>query len=102
MTARVTIDTRALRAELLAATVSERREIAHRIVDDYTATAPVRTGAFRSDAEVVVRGTEVSVVDDDPTSFYKEYGTSDTPAAATLTNAARKQGKYTGWKPARR
>ena len=38
-------------------------------------------------------------IDTDPESVYKEYGTSDTPAHAVLTNAARKRGRYRGWSP---
>jgi hypothetical protein len=99
MSTRVIIDPAELRRELLAATVDDRTEIARQIVDDYRATAPVLTGAFRSDAEVVVDGTRVQVVDDNDDSQYIEYGTSDTPPHGTLTNAARKHGRYTGWKP---
>ncbi len=101
MTTRVTIDYGALREELAKATLPARVEIAHEIVADYRATAPVLTGAYRADAEVEVRGTSVAVVDDNDASLHIEYGTSDTPPAATLTNAARKQGKYTGWRPRR-
>lgn len=73
-------------------------EVAHEAIDE----APVLTGEYRGGVSVQVHGDHVSVVDDDPESMWKEYGTSDTPAHAVLTDAARRHGKYTGMKPRRR
>lgn len=77
----------------------ERIEIAEQIVEDFRATAPVLTGAYQSGAEVEVNGDQVRAVNNDPTAGFKEYGTSDTPAHATMTNAARRYGKYSGIQP---
>lgn len=62
------------------------------------ATAPVVTGAYRDGIGVRVnQGTgEVNVVDDDPLATIKEYGTVDTPAHMTLTNAVRRYGRVVG------
>ena len=75
----------------------DRAEIARQIVDVHRGSAPVVTGAYRDGATVVTSGDDVSVVNRDPAAVYKEYGTSDTPAHATMTNAARRFGRYTGW-----
>lgn len=76
-----------------------RREIAGEIAADARATAPVLTGEYRDGIAAEASGDDVSVVDNDPDAIYKEYGTSDTPAHATLTDAARKRGRYSGWQP---
>lgn len=70
-------------------------EVAHEAIED----APVLTGEYRGGVSVQVKGDDVSVVDDDPESMWKEYGTVDTPAHAALTDAARRHGKYTGMQP---
>lgn len=85
-------------AEAAAASVKAREEIARQIAADARASAPVLTGEFRDG----IHADGVSVVDDDPESIYKEYGVVDRPAHATLTDAARKYGKYTGMQPRRR
>lgn len=85
-------------AEAAVASVQAREEIARQIAAAATAAAPVLTGAYRDG--IHAEGT--SVIDDDPDAFYKEYGTSDTPAHAVLTDAARPYGKYTGMQPRRR
>jgi hypothetical protein len=77
----------------------DRVQIAEQIADDARATAPVLTGAFQSGIDVEVNGDQVQVVNNDPTAGFKEYGTGDTPAHATMTNAARRYGKYSGIKP---
>lgn len=77
----------------------ERVEIAEQIAADARATAPVLTGAFQSGIDVEVSGDTVQVVNNDPTAGFKEYGTGDTPAHATMTNAARRYGKYSGVTP---
>ncbi|WP_344677420.1 HK97 gp10 family phage protein [Saccharopolyspora taberi] len=77
----------------------ERARIAREAAAEARADAPVRTGEYRSGIGVEVSGDEVRIVDTDPESIYKEYGTSDTPAHAVLTDAARKRGRYRGWNP---
>lgn len=76
-----------------------RAEIAEQIVAEARAAAPVLTGAYQTGMEVEVDGETVRAVDNDPDAGFKEYGTSDTPAHATLTNAARRFGKYSGIQP---
>ncbi|WP_409186491.1 HK97 gp10 family phage protein [Amycolatopsis sp. VS8301801F10] len=78
-----------------------RVEIAHMAAGDAQAAAPVLTGEYRDGIGVEVSGDQVSLVDRDKDSFYKEYGTSDTPAHAVLTNAAKAYGRYTGYQPRR-
>jgi len=46
-----------------------------------------------------VSGDQVAIVNSDDVAGYVEYGTSDTPAHATMTNAARRFGRYTGMTP---
>ena len=75
----------------------DRVEVAHDIVGVHRDTAPVVSGAYRDGPTVVVSGDDVSVVQRDPDAIYKEYGTEDTPVHATLTNASRQFGRYTGW-----
>lgn len=76
-----------------------RVQIANAIVADHRGTAPVDSGEYRDGATVTTRGDEVAVFNRDPESIYKELGTSDTPAHATMINAARKYGRYSGWSP---
>lgn len=85
-------------AEAAAASVKAREEIARQIAAEAQAAAPVLTGEYRDG--IHAEGT--SVVDDDPESIYKEYGVAHRPAHATLTDAARRYGKYTGMQPRRR
>lgn len=73
--------------------------IAKAIVGDHRATAPVDSGEYRDGATVAQRGDEVAVFNRDPESVWKELGTEDTPAHATMINAARKYGRYSGWGP---
>lgn len=74
-------------------------EVAEQIVGDARAAAPVDTGEYQTGMAVEVNGDTVRAVDNDPEAGFKEYGTSDTPAHATLTNAARRYGKYSGVQP---
>lgn len=80
----------------------KRRAIAGEIAEEARANAPVLTGEYRDGIHVEASGASVEVVDDDPDSQYKEYGTSDTPAHAAMTDPARKRGRYSGWQPRRR
>lgn len=97
--AKVTIYPAELYKETMDASRTGRRRLSETIASEARAAAPVLTGAYRNGISVAQAGDEVSVVDSDPTAFYKEYGTSDTPAHASLTNAARRHGKYTGYQP---
>lgn len=86
-------------AEARRVSTPQRVEIAHQIAGIAQGNAPVLTGAYRDGIGVEVNGDEVSVVDTDPDSVYKEFGTSDTPAHAVLVEAAKQFGRYTGWQP---
>jgi hypothetical protein len=99
MGVRVTIYAGQAIAEARKLSTPERAEIAEEIAADARADAPVLTGQFRDGIHAEISGDDVRVVDDDPTAGYKEYGTSTHAAKATLTNAARKHGKYTGMTP---
>lgn len=81
------------------ATVDERTDIAEQAADDARATARVDTGEFKAGIGVEVDGTVVRIVNNDPEAGYKEYGTSDTAPQATMTNAARRYGRYSGVQP---
>lgn len=96
---RVTVFPQQAIRDALEASTPRRVEIAEEIVVTARANAPVRTGEYRDGIHSEVDGDRVAVVDDDPEAIYKEYGTSDTPAHAVLTDAARQHGKYTGWQP---
>jgi predicted TIM-barrel enzyme len=96
---RVTVFADQAVAEARHVSTPDRIEIAHSAAADAIAAAPVLTGEYRDGIAVEVSGDQVSLVDNDPDSFYKEYGTSDTPAHAVLTEAARAYGKYTGYQP---
>lgn len=97
--ARVVVFTAQALREAYRLSTRERVEVAHEIAGDAIDTAPVRTGEYRGGIGVETAGERVYVVDDDPESVYKEYGTVDTPAHATLTNAASKRGRYSGFRP---
>jgi len=99
--AKVTIYEEELYAETMNASKAGRRRIAEQIASEARVAAPVVTGAYRGGISVAESGWDVGVVDSDPLTFYKEYGTIDTPAHAALTNAARRHGKYTGYTPRR-
>lgn len=99
MRARVTIyhDRARRRARLLS--VPKRQHIAEQIAADARSMAPRLTGEYATSFGVETAGTQVRVVSDDDTAIHKEYGTSDTPAHATLTNAAQRYGRYSGTRP---
>jgi hypothetical protein len=77
----------------------DRMRIASQIADEARAAAPVLTGAFRDGIGITADGDTIRVVDEDPDAGYKEYGTSDTPAHATLTSTASEFGRYSGIRP---
>jgi hypothetical protein len=99
MGARVTVFAAVAKALASRGSTPGRVRIANQVAVEAQADAPVLTGAYRNGIEVQVDGDRVSVVDMDPESIYKEYGTSDTPAHASLTEAAMRHGRYTGWQP---
>lgn len=94
--ARVTLNVPAVLAVATAASVDLRVVIAHEAADVARTTAPVESGEYRAGAGVRLEGDEVAIINSDPESHYKEYGTSDTVAHMTMTNAARQFGRYTG------
>lgn len=81
--------------------VDGRTEIAEQAADDARATARVDSGEFKAGVGVEVSGDLVRIVNNDETAGFKEYGTSDTEPQATMTNAARRYGKYSGMTPGR-
>lgn len=99
MVSRVRIFRAQAEREAREASAPARKEIGLEIAQDFRAAAPRRSGTFATSARVEVEGNRVYVIDDDPLAFYKEYGTSRSRGAATLTNAARKHGKYSGFQP---
>lgn len=94
---RVTLYRAELLAEARRISTDRRVEIAHEAAGDAVADAPVLSGDYRDGISVETDGDRVSIVDSDPDAIFKEYGTSDTPAHMTLTEAASRYGKYTGW-----
>lgn len=76
-----------------------RVDIANEAAAEAKSNAPQLTGAYRGGIGVEVEGRRVFIVDTDEDALHKEYGTSDTPAHAALTDAARSRGKYSGWRP---
>lgn len=99
MVSRVRIFRAQAEREAREASTPAREEIGLDIAGEFRSTAPRRSGAFATAARVEVDGNRVFVIDDDPLAFYKEYGTSKSRGAASLTNAARKFGKYSGFQP---
>lgn len=99
MGVRVTVFAAQAIAEARKLSTEDRAQIAEEIATEARAAAPVLTGHYRDGIHTETAGDDVRVVDDDPTAGYKEYGTSHTPAHATLTDAARKHGRYSGMKP---
>lgn len=99
MKARLTIFKSQIRQQVRLQSRSGRRKIARQIADAARAAAPYRTGAYTTGIEVKESGTQIMVVDTDETAIHKEYGTSKTPAHASLTNAAMDHGKYSGMRP---
>lgn len=86
-------------AEARELSTQDRAQIAQEIAAIARATAPVLTGRFQAGIGIQVDGNQVEVDDEDPTAGYKEYGTSHTPAHATLTSAASQFGRYSGVQP---
>jgi hypothetical protein len=87
--------------EARRASTPGRARIAEAAAADAVSSAPVDSGEYRSGMHASVNGDRVAVASDDPESIVKEFGTSDTPAHATVTNAVRKHGRYRGLQPKR-
>lgn len=86
-----------LARQLAKASERDRYKVAQQIAREAAAAAPRVTGAYAGGMQARRYGSgTVAVIDTDPDSVYKEYGTVDTPAHATLTNAARRHGVYRG------
>ena len=99
MAARITIFHEQAIAEVVRESKPDRVTIANRAAADAESRAPVYRGHYRSGIGVEVSGDRVAIVDNDPDAFYKEYGTSDTSAHASVTRAASNYGRYSGMKP---
>ena len=99
MAAKVTLYPAKLRAQIRRQSLPQRQRIADEVAAEAQSNAPVLTGVYRDGIHVTVTGTTVTVVDTDDTALHKEYGTSDTPAHAALTNAAMRRGRYQGMRP---
>lgn len=97
--ARVTVYEAIAIAEARVIARAQLLDIAGQVAATAKSSAPVESGQYRAGIGVETRGNKVFVVNNDEEAIYKEYGTSDTPAHATMTNAARQFGKYTGMKP---
>lgn len=93
---RVTVYAAQALKEARELSAKERVTIANQAASDARSAAAVVTGEYRGGIGVEVSGDSVAIVDNDPEAFYKEYGTSDTPAHMALTNSARKYGRYSG------
>lgn len=99
MAVRVFVYSARARQAALEISTEKRAEIASQIAEIARGAAPVDTGEYRGGIGSSVEGDDVKVFNDDPEAGYKEYGTSDTPAHASLTDAARQFGRYTGTQP---
>lgn len=101
MGVRVFVYSAQARQAAMEISTEQRAQIASQIADVARSSAPVLTGEYKGGIGTSVDGVDVQVFDDDPEAGFKEYGTSDTPAHATLTDAARRFGRYTGTTPGR-
>lgn len=99
MSARATVFPKKAKAQARETTANKRTTIARMAAAQARASAPVLTGAYKGGVTVRTEGPRVFLEDTDDTAFYKEYGTSDTPAHAALTDAARSYGRYSGFQP---
>lgn len=87
------------RSEASHLSTGDRKKIAEEIAAEAKANAPILTGDYRDGIAVEVDGDRVEVVDTDPDSIWKEFGSSKMAGHAVITDAARARGKYRGWKP---
>ncbi|MCI1256580.1 MAG: hypothetical protein LKG15_07830 [Corynebacterium provencense] len=98
-TAHLTIFDRQARDEARKLSTRDLRKTANDVASAARSAAPVLTGRYQGGISVVPRGDTFSVIDTDDTAIHKEYGTSDTPAHAALTEAAIRAGRYRGMMP---
>ncbi len=99
MAVRVFVYSAQARQAALEISTEKRAEIASQAADIARGSAPVDTGEYRGGIGVSVSGFDVKILDDDPEASFKEYGVKDRPAHATLTDAARRFGRYSGVQP---
>lgn len=99
MGARVTVFNAQAIREAYRASTHQRVGIAHQAAAVASGTAHVDTGEFQQGIGVEVDGDHVQLVNNDPEAGHKEYGTVDTAAQATMTDAARQFGRYSGIEP---
>lgn len=99
MSARLTVYPGRVVQQVEDTTFDDRVEIAESIVADAQGAAPIDTGYYRSQMAVESEGNRVFAVDTADDAVFIEYGTLDTDPAASVTNAARQYGKYSGWEP---
>lgn len=86
-----------LERQVVLATVSDRYDVALAAAAEGRGAAPRVTGQYAGGMGARRYGSgAVVIVDTDPETLYKEWGTVDTPPHAALTNAARRYGRYTG------
>ncbi len=96
--ARVTIFDSQARGEARELSHDDLMDIAGKIAADASGFAPRMTGTYAG-SFTVTDSDGVRVESTDDTAIHKEYGTSDTPAHAALTEAAMQYGKYQGTRP---
>ena len=96
MSARVVVFAAAANAAAAKGAAATLGDIAGAMASDAQGSVPVESGEWRAGITGGPRGDIGVMTSSDPESFYKEYGTSDTPAHMVLTNTARRYGKYRG------
>lgn len=97
-TARLTIYPRGSVAEARELAWDRLVEIGGLVASEASAGAPRLTGRYAASFSVET-SEGVRVVSSDDTAIHKEYGTSRTPAHASLTSAAMRHGRYSGTRP---
>lgn len=96
--ARITIYAQVARSEARKLSRPDLVRVAGKIAGDASGFAPRLTGRYAG-SFTVETSDGVRVVSSDTTAIHKEYGTSDTPAHAALTEAAMRYGRYSGTRP---
>lgn len=81
---------------LAKVTTRGRGQLAARIAGEAAASSPVESGAFAGSIAARTSGTHAAVIATDPAATFIEYGTEDTPAHGTISNAARRYGRLRG------
>lgn len=83
-------------AEAARACTEKLVEVASEMAGEIRSGIPVESGEWAAGITSGQRGETAYVASNDPESFWKEYGTADTPPHMVITNTARKFGKYSG------